>query len=93
MTLLPGFTFVLIVAFLAITVVLNVGLIGCPFRFRLGSFVRLSFPRTFVVGTRLAGSCIDLHLLQPIVVVVLVWNVSLGLPIRSTAVSVTASLF
>ena len=93
MTLLPGFTFVLIVAFLAIAVALNVGLVGCPFCLRLGSFVVLSFPRTLVVGTRLAVGYVDLHLLQPIIVVVPVRNVSLSLPIRSTAVSVTTSLF
>ena len=42
MTLLPGVAFVLIVAFLAIAVALNVRLVGCPFRFRLGSFVLVS---------------------------------------------------
>jgi hypothetical protein len=50
MTLLPGIAFALVVAFLATAVALDVGLVGRPFRLRLGSFV-LSFPRTFVVGT------------------------------------------
>ena len=71
MTLLLGRAFVLVVAFLATAVALNVGLVSCPFRFWLGSFV-LSFLRTLVAGTRLAVGCIDLHLLQPIVIVVLV---------------------
>ena len=53
MTLLPGVAFVLVVAFLATAVALNVGLVGCPFRFRLGSFVLVSFTRT-LVGTWLA---------------------------------------
>ena len=92
MTLLPGVAFVLVMAFLATTVALNVGLVGCPFRFRLRSLL-LSLLRTFLVGTRLAVSCIDLHLLQPVVVVVPVRNVSLGFSISSTIVSVTASLF
>ena len=48
MTLLPGVTFVLIVAFLTTAVALNVGLIGYPFRFRLGSFVLVSFTRTLI---------------------------------------------
>ena len=76
MTLLPGVTFVLIIAFLATTVALNVGLVGCPFRFRLGSFV------LFVVGTRLAVSCINLYFLQLIIVVLLSRNVPLDLSIR-----------
>jgi hypothetical protein len=51
MTLLPGITFVLIVAFLATAVVLDAGLVGSPFRLRLGSFIRVVL-RTFVmVGT------------------------------------------
>jgi hypothetical protein len=86
-TLLPGIAFVLVVAFLAIAVALNAGLVGYPFRFRLGSFIVL-----FVVRTRLAFSCIDLYLLQPVVVIVLVRNVSLSLSISSTIVSVTTSL-
>jgi hypothetical protein len=90
-TLLPGVAFVLIIAFLTTTVALNVRLIGCPFRFRLGSLL-LSLLWTFLVRTRLAVSCIDLHLLQPIVVIVLVRNVSLGFSVSSTIVSVTASL-
>ena len=87
MTLLPGIAFVLVVAFLATAVALNAGLVGCPFRFQLRSFVIL------FIRTRLAFSCINLHLLQPIVVVVLVWNVSLSLSVSSTIMSVTASLF
>jgi hypothetical protein len=35
MMLLPGITFILIVAFLTIAVVLNVRLVGSPFRLRL----------------------------------------------------------
>ena len=54
MTQHSGLAFVLVVAFLATAVALNVGLVGCPFRFRLRSFVLLSFSRTFVVGTWLA---------------------------------------
>lgn len=52
MTLLPGVAFVFVVAFLATAVALDAGLVGCPFRLRLGSFV-LSFLWTFV-GTWLA---------------------------------------
>lgn len=77
MTLLPGVAFVLVVAFFATAVALNAGLIGCPFRFRLGSFI-LFF---VVVGTRLAVNCIDLHLLQPIVIIPPGGNVPLGLSV------------
>jgi hypothetical protein len=87
-TLLPGFAFVLIVAFLAIAVALNVGLVGCPFRFRLGSL----FLFVVIVGTRLAFGCIDLHLLQPVVVVLLFGDISFGFPVRSI-LSVTTFLF
>ena len=92
MTLLPGVIFVLIIAFLAITVALNVRLVGYPFRFRLRSLL-LSLLRTFLIRTRLTVSCIDLYLLQSVVVIVLVRNVSLSFSVSSTIVSVTASLF
>jgi hypothetical protein len=86
MTLLPGVAFVLVVAFLATAVALNAGLVGCPFRFRLGSFV------LFVVRTRLAFGYIDLHLLQPVIVVLPVGDISFSLSVRSI-LSVTAFLF
>jgi hypothetical protein len=79
--------FVLIVAFLTIAVALNARLIGYSFRFRLGSFIIL-----FVIRTRLAFSCIDLHLLQPIVVVFLIRDILFSLSVRSI-LSVTAFLF
>jgi hypothetical protein len=50
MILLPGIIFILIVAFLAIAVVLDVGLVSSPFRLRLGSFVRVVL-RTFIIRT------------------------------------------
>ena len=50
-------------AFLTIAVALNVRLVGYPFRFRLGSFVILSFLRTLVIRTRLTVGYVDLHLL------------------------------
>ena len=81
MTLLPGVAFVLVMAFLATAVALNAGLVGCPFRFRLGSFVVL-----LVVGTRLTFSCIDLHSLQPIVVVFPGGDLPLSLSIGSSLV-------
>jgi hypothetical protein len=90
MTLLPGCAFVLVVAFLATAVALNAGLVGCPFRFRLGSLL-LSFPRTFL-GTWLAFGCVDLHLLQPIVVIFLGQNVPLDLVV-CLALVVTTLLF
>ena len=90
MTLLPGVAFILVVAFLATAVALNVGLVGCPFRFRLGSFVLVSFTRT-LVGTWLAFRGVELHLLQPVVVVVPFGNVPFGFPVSSVVVSVTAS--
>jgi hypothetical protein len=85
--LLPSVIFVLIVAFLTIAVALNARLIGYSFRFRLGSFIIL-----FVIRTRLAFSCIDLHLLQPIVVVFLIRDILFSLSVRSI-LSVTAFLF
>ena len=66
MILLLGVAFVLIMAFLAIAVALNVGLVRCPFYFQLGSFILF-----LMVRTRLAISCINLHLLQHIVVILL----------------------
>ena len=62
-TLLPGVAFVLIVAFLAIAVALNARLVGRPFRFRLGSFVRSLLGFLVVVRTWFASRGIDLHLL------------------------------
>ena len=66
MTLLLGVEFVLIMAFLTIAIALNVGLVSCPFCFQLGSFILF-----LMVRTRLTVSYIDLHLLQPIVVILL----------------------
>jgi hypothetical protein len=90
MMLLPGIAFVLVVAFLATAVALNVRLVGCPFCFRLGSFV-LSFLWTFI-GTWLAFGCVNLHLLQPVVIVLPFGDISFGFPIRSI-LSITTFLF
>jgi hypothetical protein len=92
-TLLPGIAFALIVAFLAIAVALDAGLVGSPFRLRLRSFVRVVLRTFIVVGTWFAFGGIELHLLQSVVVVVLIRNVAFGLPVSSIIVSVTASLF
>jgi hypothetical protein len=89
MTLLPGVAISRVVAFLAAFVALNTGLIFSPF-VRLRSLV-LSFLGTFVVGTWLALRGVELHLLQPVVVVVPLGNVPFGFPVRSIVVSVTAS--
>jgi hypothetical protein len=62
-TLLPGITFAFIVAFLAIAVALDAGLVGRPFRLRLRSFVRLVLRTVIIVRTGFALSSIDLHLL------------------------------
>jgi hypothetical protein len=85
--LLPGVIFILIIAFLATAVALDARLVGCPFRLRLRSFVLF-----LVVRTRLAVSCIDLHLLQPVIVVLPVGDISFSLSVRSI-LSVTAFLF
>jgi hypothetical protein len=52
------------VAFLAIAVALDTGLIGSPFRLRLGSFIRVVL-RTLIIVIRtwFTFSSIDLHLL------------------------------
>lgn len=71
-------------AFFAIAVVLNAGLIGYPFRFRLGSFIILSLSWTFIIRTGLTLGRIDLHLLQTVVVISLGRNVPLDLSIRLT---------
>jgi hypothetical protein len=83
--LLPGIIFILIMAFLAIAVALDIGLIGSPFRLRLWSFVRVVL-RTFVVRTWLAFSSIELHLLQSVVVIVLGRDVLLDLCVSPTLV-------
>jgi hypothetical protein len=80
-TLLPGVTFVLIVAFLTIAVVLDARLIGYPFRLRLGSFILF-----LIIRTRLTISYIDLYSLQSIVVVFLSRDILLDLRIRSALV-------
>jgi hypothetical protein len=82
MTLLLSFVFVLVVAFLAIAVALNARLVGYPFRFRLGSFVLF----VVVVRTGLTFGCIDLHFLQPIVVVLPGGYLLLNLSISSSLV-------
>jgi hypothetical protein len=91
MTLLPGIALVLVMAFHATAVALDFGLVGRPFRLRLGSFV-LSFLRTFVVGTWLASRGVDLHLLQTVVVILPGRNVPLDLGVR-LALEVTTLLF
>jgi hypothetical protein len=63
MTLLPGVTFALIVAFLATAVALDAGLVGSPFRLRLRSFIRVVLRTLIVARTGFALSGIDLHLL------------------------------
>ena len=90
MTLLPSLAFVLVIAFLATTVALNVGLVGYPFRFRLGSLL-LSFLWTFL-GTWLAVSCVDLHFLQPVVIILLCGYLPLSLGI-SFSLEVVTLLF
>jgi hypothetical protein len=81
MTLLPGVAVAHVVAFLTTFVALNIGLVVCP-------FVRIwscwSFLRTFVVGTWLALRGVKLHLLQPVVVVLLGWNIPLDFRVRLT---------
>jgi hypothetical protein len=79
MTLHTGLAFAFVVAFLAVAVALNTRLVVCPF-VRLQSLM-LSFPWTFVVGTWLALCGVELHLLQPVVVVLLSRNVALRLGI------------
>jgi hypothetical protein len=60
--LLPGIIFAFVVAFLVITVALDVRLIGCPFCLRL--FLVLSVLRTLIiVRTGFALSGIELHFL------------------------------
>jgi hypothetical protein len=63
MTLLPGVTFALIVAFLTTAVALDAGLVGSPFRLRLRSFIRVVLRTLIVARTGFALSGIDLHLL------------------------------
>jgi hypothetical protein len=60
--LLPGIIFILIVAFLAIAIALDVRLVSSPFRLRLRSFVRIIL-RTFVIVLGFALSSIELYLL------------------------------
>jgi hypothetical protein len=81
-TLLPGVTFALIVAFLTIAVVLDARLVGSPFRLRLRSFVRVVLRTLIVVGTGFALSGIDLYLLQAVIVVLPSRNVPLDLSVR-----------
>jgi hypothetical protein len=81
-TLLPGVTFALVVAFLAIAVALDARLVGSPFRLRLRSFVRVVLRTLIVVGTGFALSGIDLYLLQAVIVVLLSRNVPLDLSVR-----------
>jgi hypothetical protein len=82
MTLLPGITFALIMAFLATAVALDARLVGRPFRLRLRSFVRLVLRTVIMVRTRFALRSIDLHLLQAVVVILLSRNVPLDLSVR-----------
>jgi hypothetical protein len=87
--LLPGVTFAFVVAFLVITVALDVRLISRPFRLRL--FLILSFLRTLViiVRTGFALSSIELHLLQSVVIVILGRDIPLNLSISLTLEVIT----
>jgi hypothetical protein len=90
MTLLPGITIARVIAVLAAFVALNIRLVVCPF-VRLRSLL-LSFSRTLSIGTWLAFRSVELHLLQPVVVVSLGRNVPLDLRVRLT-LEVTTLLF
>jgi hypothetical protein len=68
-------------AFLAIAVALDAGLIGSPFRLRLGSFVRVILRTLIVVGTWFTFGGIELHSLQSVVVVFPYWNIAFCLAI------------
>jgi hypothetical protein len=61
--LLLGITFALIVAFLTIAVVLDIRLIGRPFRLRLRSFIRFVLRTVIMVRTGFTSNDIDLYLL------------------------------
>jgi hypothetical protein len=89
MTLLPGVAVAHVVAFLTAFVALNIRLVVYP-------FVRMqscwSFLGTFVIRTWLTLRSVELHLLQPVVVVLPGRNVPLDLMVR-LALEVTALLF
>jgi hypothetical protein len=89
MTLLLGVVFAFIVAFLVITIVLDIRLIGRPFCLRL--FLVLSVLRTLViiVGTGFALGSIELYLLQSVVIVVPGRDIPLNLSVSLTLEVIT----
>jgi hypothetical protein len=75
------------VAFLAIAVVLDVGLVGSPFRLRLRSFVRVVLRTFIIVRTWFAFGSIELYLLQSVIVIVPGRDIPLDLSVSPALVN------